>query len=238
MGFFNKIFSNADVGTSDPAWHEFYQRFEARFRGSDELIRERYLTRYGEFLRVSVKGGVLLDLGCGRGEFLDLAKSVGFKTQGIELSDAAARITAQKGHPVEQGDLLRFLERQSEQSFQAIVSFHVIEHCPAPYFWRVVREAFRALEPGGMLLIETPSLYSLWVAARQFYLDPTHVRPIHPEYLRFLLEDSGFQRVETRSFDSHLGPERAVLDRGIEGQKLEEWLYGPMDLAVLGYKPH
>jgi O-antigen chain-terminating methyltransferase len=132
-----------------------------------------------------------------------------------------------------------------------VVSFHVIEHLPADSIDRLVRLAWRALRPGGVLILETPNPLSLVVAARNFWLDPTHRRPIHPETLRLTYELAGFDQVEQidlRPFaDEDRLPELALADlpddlRHLADQinqlrdKLDRLLYGYQDYAMIGTK--
>jgi SAM-dependent methyltransferase len=230
-------------------WDAFYQRFEKRFRGAPELIEARLKSRYSGVLNTvkekskAFEGGLVLDLGCGRGEFLEIAQQLGFKTCGVDMSGAMVQETINKGHPATCSDVLKYLKAQAKDSATVISLFHVIEHCPAKYSWRLFQEVHRVLMPGGVFICETPSLFSVWASQRQFYLDPTHERPVHPEYMSFLAEDAGFSKVETLEFDEVESTERAKLagvprDKklGEEFKKLEKWLYGPMDIAIVATK--
>ncbi len=233
---------------SDSTWNEFYDRFESRFRGSADLLKSRFESRYRErlvsLLQQSASGNTprLLDLGCGRGEFLDFAKALGFETGGVDSSSAAVK-TAQFEHEIVVGDLLAYLRKQPSESATAITCFHVIEHIPPRICRNLFIDAIRVLKPGGVFLVETPSLNSAIVASRQFFLDPTHKFPVHPEYLAFLAADCGFAPAELLEFEEFQGAERASLSANAaakskaEFQKLERWLYGPMDLALWAVKP-
>jgi len=229
-------------------WSQFYMRFENRFRGSAELISrrltDRYKTRLAATFEKFPKNELkhFVDLGCGRGEMLELAKSVGFATHGCDSLASASSASQDLGHDVLQIDILSYLKQLDNNSQHAISCLHVIEHVPAEYFWKVMKECQRVMAPGGLLIVETPNLQTLYVAARQFYLDPTHHQPIHPEYMKFLAEDVGFKQVELMEFDEVQSPDRAALAKvgaaasKPEYTKLERWLYGPMDVACLGMK--
>ncbi len=238
------------INSSQPlGWDEFYSRFEEHFRGTPELIANRLLERYHRrlddvFKQIAVadEANVLIDLGCGRGEFLDLARTVGFVTMGVDSSEQMCLAANSRGHRAEHSDLVAFLRQQPSNFAAAITSFHVIEHCSAHYVWTILQEAHRVLRPGGLFLLETPSIASLFVAARQFYLDPTHQRPVHLDYLAFAVRDAGFKHVELLPFDEVEGDIRVRLsDVGDQQlrekfERLEEWLYGPQDVACWARK--
>lgn len=230
-------------------WDDFYKRFEDRFRGDPKSIQERLVFRYKErlvekFQHFSSPKEVptLVDLGCGRGEFLNVARDVGFKTVGVDLGTAMVRETASKGHEAHLDDLYARLKTYPDCSIDVLTMFHVIEHCHAEYILKLYKEAARVLKPGGAFVVETPSIFSLWVTSRQFYLDPTHTQPVHPDYISFMALDSGFSKTELLSFEIVEHPERASLAaltaNGLtsEFRKLENWLYGPQDICVWSTK--
>lgn len=227
------------------AWQAFYQRFEDRFRGSQKDIEERYTQRYSRHIQeIKDQHGAIkaLDLGCGRGEFLNILKSFGSTGTGVDNNREAIKRCRQMGHKVVESDILRYIKKIPSSSLNLITSFHVIEHCDPPYFLQIFTEAHRILAKNGALLIETPNLYSLWASARQFYLDPTHIRPVHPEYMKFMAADSGFLEVSTLEFGEVDGPRRAHILRALpeaenaDLQNLDRWLYGSMDIALWAKK--
>lgn len=239
---------NLSDSSQEAYWDEFYKRFEDRFRGDPTSIMERltvrYRTKLSELCAVlpdsesAVSPPVLIDLGCGRGEFLNLARDVGFKTIGIDILAAMVRETALQGHETHLGDLYFYLKTCPASSVDALTMFHVIEHCPAKYVLKIFREAARVLKPGGVFIVETPSVFSLWVTARQFYLDPTHTHPVHPDYVAFVAQDSGFSKSECFEFEPVFHSERASMTSVASGNlttefaKLENWLYGPQDICI------
>lgn len=174
-----------------------------------------------------------MDLGCGRGEFLSIARDYGFTAKGIDFNKEAVARCVDQGFEVTCGDLLSSMTKSPNDSCQLLTSFHVVEHCSAKYVLEVFREAYRILATDGLFVVETPSLYSLWASARQFYLDPTHERPVHPEFLRFMGEDIGFRDIQLMEFDEAEGPDIATFPGGDEVEPLKKWLYGPMDLALV-----
>jgi SAM-dependent methyltransferase len=169
-----------------------YADFEQRFRGSREQIEER-LQKY---LPLFSGCKEILDIGCGRGEFLELLAAGGQHGMGIDLSDSMLEIARGKGLECYKEDALVFLKNRPDASLDGIFSSQVIEHFQPEYLRRVISESFRVLRPGSLLLLETINPLSLFALSRIYFLDPTHQQPLHPEYMRYLLGNSGFSAVE------------------------------------------
>ncbi|MEO8195169.1 MAG: class I SAM-dependent methyltransferase [Thermoanaerobaculia bacterium] len=225
-----------------------YVELERRYRGTEEEIAERI----SRFLPNLEGQSEVLDLGCGRGEALAVLRGRDIKARGVDLSAAMVAECHRKGLAAEEGDLLEYLSAAPEGRFGGIVSFHVIEHLPPEILDRLARLAWRALRPGGVLILETPNPLSLVVAARNFWLDPTHKRPVHPESLKLSLELAGFdpvERVDLRPFpDVERLPEIRVEAVGAEQRALafeinslrdrvDDLLFGCQDYAVIATKP-
>ena len=176
----------------------FYRAFEDMYRGSRELITGR-LQFYRPFIEplVAEFGRVpAIDLGCGRGEWLEVMLSAGFDARGIDLDEGMLQSCVDLGLPAEKGEAIARLRALPSKS-QAIVSaFHVVEHIPFDALEDLVSEAKRVLLPGGLLILETPNPENIMVATCSFYLDPTHQRPIPPNLLSFVAEHAGFERVK------------------------------------------
>jgi SAM-dependent methyltransferase len=225
----------------EKSWDGFYRKFEDRFRGEKAEISKRLTTRYQQLL-LDAKGAkgkpTFLDVGCGRGEMLGLAASLGYDTLGVDAS--GSMLGDRKGHKIFHADALEFLLRQENGSIRVISCLHVIEHCDPLYVYKLICESARVLSSGGALLIETPSLFSLWASARQFYLDPTHLHPYHPELVKLMMEEAGFSKVRFLEYAPVESVEKPKFDlmasdsNRSEWQKLEKWLYGPMDIAFWG----
>lgn len=225
-----------------------YMDFEDRFRGaSDEIVGR--LAPYLERLRGR---GTILDLGCGRGEALESLRAAGIDARGVDASLAMVRHCREKGLAAEQGDLLEVLARTPAGSLGGVLSIHVIEHLPPAALDRLVRLSWRALAPGGRLILETPNPLSLVVAARNFWIDPTHLRPVHPETLEHLVSTAGFdpvERLELRPFrEAERLPELAIATLAPEVRplaheinllrdRLDGLLFGAQDYAVIGTRP-
>lgn len=177
----------------------FYRAFEERYRGSRELIKGRvaaYLP-FVEPLLTAYPSAPAIDLGCGRGEWLELLAGSGFKPMGVDLDKGMLEACLERGLPVEQGDALTYLSALPDESQAVVSAFHVVEHITFDQLGTLVAEALRVLKPGGLLIMETPNPENIVVATRNFYLDPTHQRPIPPMLLEFIAEHAGFLRVKT-----------------------------------------
>ena len=171
----------------------FYKAFEEKFRGSRELIKSRLLV-YLPFVNPLLefyKEGKALDLGCGRGEWLELLQESGFDAQGVDLDDGMLAACRELGLKVQTHEAISFLENLPDASQVIVSGFHLVEHIPFPDLQALVQEALRVLKPGGLLILETPNPENIVVGTSNFYLDPTHKRPIPPALLAFIPEYFG-----------------------------------------------
>jgi SAM-dependent methyltransferase len=176
----------------------FYRQFEDRHRGPRELIKRR-LTVYLPFLRpireFYPEIGAL-DLGCGRCEWLELLNEHGFQAKGVDTDAGMLAACPDQRLDVEQQEAITYLLTLTEHSLSVVSGFHIAEHLPFQQLRIMVAEALRVLQPGGLLILETPNPENLVVGSSDFYLDPTHQRPIPAPLLTFLAEYVGFQRVK------------------------------------------
>ncbi|HEV7508866.1 MAG TPA: class I SAM-dependent methyltransferase [Thermoanaerobaculia bacterium] len=227
-----------------------YLELERRYRGTEEEIHER-IAAYRPFFKDLPAGSAVLDLGCGRGEALALLREWGFAGRGVDSSARMVELCRDRGLQAEVGDLFAVLAAVEEGSLGGVVSFHVIEHLPADALDRLVRLAYRALKPGGVLILETPNPLSVVVAARNFWLDPTHVRPVHPESLKLMYELAGFdpvERLDLRPFApadrlpeidlARLPAEQRSLADQVNRlrDRLDDLLFGCQDFGMVGRK--
>lgn len=176
-----------------------YVSFEDRFRGSQEQILER-LRQYGDLLdafRPAAAGpegvAIALDLGCGRGEWLELCRERRWRVEGVDGNPQMVERCRARGLPASCGDGLALLQAQASGSLGCLSAFHLIEHLGHGQLEALLQEAHRALRADGLLILETPNCDSWLVASQQFHLDPTHITRVHRDYLLHRLEAIGFE---------------------------------------------
>ena len=172
----------------------FYKAFEDKYRGSAQEINER-LEFYAPFLdRLAAlfSGDACLDLGSGRGEWLTILKRFGFDARGSDLNKDMVQMCQSAGLNVELKDVIESLKHCADNSLALVSAFHLVEHLSGDTLESLISEAHRTLKPGGLLIMETPNPENFSVGAFKFYMDPTHLRPVHPLFLRFLAEHLGF----------------------------------------------
>ena len=211
-----------------------YARFEERFRGSEEYISSNQQF-YVPYFQSASK---VVDLGCGRGEFLALLRQGGLSGLGVDLDDAALAACREKGLEVEKADLFEFLERQPDASWGGIFCAHVVEHLPPTRLPLFAELAYRKLAPGGVFALETPNPACLAIFAGDFYVDPTHERPVPSKQLEFHLREAGFGAIEVTERHPAIDvyPELDQLD-AIDGLKsFRERFFGGLDYAIIGRK--
>lgn len=175
---------------------DFYRAFEDRYRGSRETITGRlkaYLP-FVEPLAALYQPARAFDAGCGRGEWLELIGSAGFAAAGVDLDDGMLAECRARGLDVRTADALVALREMPENSLALVSAFHLVEHIGFDQVRALVRDALRALQPGGLLILETPNPENLVVGASSFYRDPSHDKPIPPELLAFATEHAGYAR--------------------------------------------
>lgn len=217
-----------------------YTGFENRFRGREEEVQ----AQLEEYLPYFKKGRKVLDLGCGRGEFLDLLKSKWIESEGIDTNAQMVSICRDKGLPCQRGDILEKLAEHEDNSLGGIFSSQVIEHLPPPYLKRLLELAYVKLGTGGTIVLETINSTSVFALVQIYNLDMSHQQPIHPQALRYLLESSGFEDV-TIKYTAPLEEEMlktlpgadeqtALLNQNIDS--LNKLLYAPSNYAAVGYK--
>lgn len=227
--------SEEDV--KDPFLEIFYREFQDRYRGSREeiLVRLRQYASHIAFLKDRNKDLRIVDLGCGRGEWLEVLREEGLEGIGIDNNEAQAAAARQLGLNIEIDDVIAWLAAQKDSSIDFLSAFHLIEHLEFSVIVRLFKEALRVLKPDGGLLIETPNPESLIVGAYTFWFDPTHVRPYPHELMSQLLETITFRDIKLL----RLHPDTRNLEYKLHGLSapVADLLTGPLDYAILCRRP-
>ena len=243
--------------STDPLSSHKYVAFEDLFRGDRALIR----TRQEDYARLFAERQDVLDVGCGRGEFLQLLAERGIRARGVDLNHEMVALCREAGLDVSEADAVGYLRGRADGELGGLIAAQVVEHLEPDYLLAFLDEAFRALAPGSPIVLETINVAS-WSAFFSSYIrDLTHARPVHPDTLRFVVTASGFLDAEVqlraplpdserltpappaaRAIDGRsAGAEgRALLalaeafDRNVE--RLNAQLYAPLDYAVIAWK--
>jgi 2-polyprenyl-3-methyl-5-hydroxy-6-metoxy-1,4-benzoquinol methylase len=219
-----------------------YFLFEQRFRGNREDIKKRQEV----YLKFVNDQSNVLDIGCGRGEFLELLLEKGIKAIGVDINEDMVAYCQDRGLPVLRIDALRYLEDLEDNQLGSIFGAQVIEHLATAEMIQMIRLAYSKLMPGGCIVLETVNLYTLIIFANQFYMDPSHNKPVHPETLKFILESEGFKRIQliySSPIESRFIPALHIegLDSNLQEfnhgiENVNNLLFGPQDYAVIAYK--
>ena len=227
-----------------------YVGFEDRFRGSQDAIR----ARLDDYLPLFAGASDVLDVGCGRGEFLGLLRQRGIPARGVDTNDAMVQLCRARGLDVECDDALRYLERQADGSLGGLIAVQVVEHFDPAYLLQFLETAHHKLRGGAPLVLETINA-ACWMAFFETYLrDITHRQALHPDTLRYLVQTSGFSHVDVRyresvrdgdRLDGLSGAEAAsvvaqrpelghlVAAVNAHAEKLNARLFSSMDYAVI-----
>ncbi|MFZ6648649.1 methyltransferase domain-containing protein [Undibacterium sp. TJN25] len=217
----------------------FYVEFEALFRGTREDIKERlkvYLP-YLEHISNQPKNERLavVDVGCGRGEWLELMDEQHIPATGVDMNAAMVDACLARGFAARCDDAIAYLRELPAGSIAAVTGFHIIEHLPFEILIALFDAALHALAPGGVIIFETPNPENLMVGACNFYYDPTHLHPIVPQVAQFMARQRGFSKAEILRL--HPFPEDHQLHGGTDVEAaVNKALFGPQDYAVIGWK--
>jgi SAM-dependent methyltransferase len=222
-----------------------YVGFEDQFRGSSEDIRERVT----EYLPLFQGARDVLDIGCGRGEFLALLRDQGIAARGIDINGAMVDVCRQQGLDAAEADALTYLRAQPDGSLGGLFAAQVVEHLEPRYLTALIDAAFDKLRPGSPIVLETINP-ACWFAFFESYIrDITHVRPIHPDTLTYLLIATGFQHVDVRyraPYPEHdklqaVAPHAALGDAvetlNANVQRINRLLFTYLDYAAIGRRP-
>jgi SAM-dependent methyltransferase len=205
-------------------------RFAGVFRGPEERIRERQKQHAARFAGALHE---VLDIGCGRGEFLEAAREAGVKARGIDASEECVALCRSKGLEAERADLFEYLERLPDRCLGGSYCAQVIEHLPPERVPAMVRLVSAKLHPGALAVFETPNPECLAIFATHFYIDPTHTRPVPAPLLRFYLEEAGFGNIEVERLEPAVESIPALKDLPAS---VREALFGGLDYAMSARK--
>jgi SAM-dependent methyltransferase len=207
-----------------------YFAYESRMRGPTERVRDRQ-RRYVDDFR---DAHPVLDIGCGRGEFLGLLREAGVEARGVDLDADMVSYCRGEGLDVEQAEAIDYLEGLAEGALGGVFAAQVVEHLPAPELVRLLELAAAKLRTGGLLVAETINPLSP-IALRNYFADLTHAQPLVPETLELLARQSGFDSVEVRFANE---PDEKLVEPAdptiaANVRRLNELLFAPLDYAIL-----
>jgi SAM-dependent methyltransferase len=217
-----------------------YFAFESKLRASTEEIRERQRPYVDDFRDAAP----VLDLGCGRGEFLALLRDAGIDARGVDADADMVAYARGEGLDVEQADVVAYLENSDDGSLGGVFAAQLVEHLPPPALVRLLELAARKLRPGGVLVAETINPLSP-IALRHYFADLTHAQPLVPDTLALLAKQAGFREVETRYLnppDERLREVELPPDEDFDAardalaanvRRLNETVFAPLDYAIV-----
>jgi len=223
------------------AVHRFdalYLTFEDQFRGTREDIKERLRV----YLPVLQSGAIgkpvtsIVDIGCGRGEWLEVLKGAGMCARGVDLNRMMVEECHKRHLEAAEGDAVGYLRTLDAESVGCVTGFHVVEHLSFSRLMDLLDETVRVLKPGGVAIFETPNPANILVSTRQFYYDPTHIKPLPHPLLRFLIEERGLCRVSVMELHPFERALRLPQETSPVEIRFNELFYGPQDYAIIGWK--
>jgi len=205
-------------------------RFAEVFRGSEHRIREHQRKHAAKFA-----GAVLevLDLGCGRGEFLEVAREAGLTARGIDLSEDCIAICRSKGLNAEAADMFDYLGSLPDESLGGVLCSQVIEHLSPERLPFLIQLLNNKLNRGAIIVVETPNPECLAIFASHFYIDPTHTRPVPPALLRFYMEEAGFGEIQIERLEPAVESMPAI---GYLPDPVQKTFFSGLDYALVGRK--
>lgn len=216
-----------------------YLSLENAFRGPRETIRQRQNV-YLPYVRACGAGTAerpVLDLGCGRGEWLEVLRDNGFTGRGVDGNVRMVELCRSLGLEVVHANSLTYLSALPDSSIGAATSFHMVEHLPFSSVIALLDECLRVLKSGGLLILETPNPDNVLVGSTTFHLDPTHVKPLPSQLLQFFVEARGFCASEILKLHPYPDAVKIPEEGNCTAKLLNQYLYGPQDYAILARRP-
>lgn len=215
---------------------KFYVNFEDAFRGTEDAIYKRlkiHLPRIKKLSKLRGRPLDILDIGCGRAEFLKLMKENGHKPKGLDLNTMMVKRAQENGFDIVEEDALSYLLKQKSNSLDIISGFHIVEHIPFDELITIFKECHRVLKSGGFTLFETPNPENVTVGSWRFYYDPSHLHPLPPDMLAFAMQTAGFEKTEVMRLSPEIEPPSSL---GELEQKIHSRLFGPLEYALIAEK--
>ena len=207
-----------------------YAALEDRFRGTRAEIKERFQI----YLPYVNERAPVVDLGCGRGEWLEILGEAGIEARGVDTNLIQIEQCRARNLNVSEEDFLAHLRSLPDASVGALTGFHIVEHVPFKTLVTLLNESLRVLRPGGVVIFETPNPENVLVGSNYFYMDPTHRHPLPSELLEFLLQSRGFEAIEILNL--HPWESAQIAGEDEVTKRFNTYFYGPMDYAVVGRK--
>ena len=216
---------------------DYYLAFENAHRGSHADIATKIMPYLGKLATLAPEVLVLpmVDMGCGRGEWLELLREQGFDAMGLDLSAAMVQHCRDHGLHAEHADAQYWLAKQSDNSLAMVSGFHIVEHLPFEQLFQLIGQIWRVLAPGGVLILETPNPENILVGSHTFYHDHTHRNPITPTSLQFLLGYHGFVSQEMLRLNPYPEAYR-IQESGSFPERFNGHIYGPQDYGIVARK--
>lgn len=230
----NTTKNSGDLMADEHLLDNFYVHFEKWFRGSEAEIKRRQLIYlpYFKNAKINSQKFPVLDIGCGNGEFLQIMKDNKIRAIGLDLNKKMVANAKTKGLEAIQTDALSYLRKQKSGSLMCVTGFHIVEHIPFLELIKIFNECYRTLKPGGFVIFETPNPENVIVATNDFYHDPSHLKPLPPEFLKLAIKSPGFNNAEIK----RIFPIKKIKHEDPLVQEIANRMYGPQNYAVIAWK--
>lgn len=217
---------------------QFYLELENSLRGPEAEIKEKQRVYMPLFKKskVDYKKYPVIDLGSGRGEFLELLHEAKIRGIGVDLNETMVQRMKEKKFEAVNDDAIGYLLNSKSNSLGGVVGFHIAEHVPFDQLLTLIAEAQRTLVDGGFLMLETPNPENVSVGAYTFHMDPSHLKPLPPALMKFMAEFKGFRKVEIMRLQPEMSDKDVAKVKDTDLAKTYTRLYGPRDYALVAYK--
>lgn len=237
MNIENKPLIQEFIAIDNKQLESFYIAFENRFRGSREDIKQRQ-TYYLPYVSkvITTVDDEILDVGCGRGEWIELLNENNIKAKGVDLNSLMVEETLSLGLNAKVQDAIEYLKSIDDETLSVVSGFHIVEHLPFEVLVSLFDESLRVLKKGGMIIFETPNPENIFVGSCSFYTDPTHINPIPPVTLQFLAQNRGFKDVEIHRLHPVKLPIYPDIDKADDINTLIFASTKEQDYSIIGYK--